>query len=166
MQPCYTKTIHSCYLGYVIQAIVNNFVPLLLVTFQAQYHIRLEQATLLLSVNFIVQLLTDLFSSFAIRRAGYRRTVITAHALVIIGFAGLICLPEVLPSPFAGLLASVIVYAVGGGLLEVLLSPIIEALPTESKEQSMSLLHSFYCWGQASFILVSSLFFSVFTVSH
>ena len=151
MKPAYQKTMIACFIGYIVQAIVNNFVPLLFVTFQKTYQIPLSQITLLITINFMIQLLVDLLSAGFIDRIGYRASILIAH---ICSFAGLILLtilPEILPSAFAGILISVAVYAVGGGLLEVLVSPIIEACPTDNKEKAMSLLHSFYCWGSASF---------------
>ena len=144
----YRHTIRACFIGYIIQAIVNNFVPLLFVTFQSQYHIPLSQITVLITVNFVVQLSVDLLSVFLIDRMGYRASAFVAHAFIIVGMAALIFLPELFPNAFVGLLISVVIYAVGGGFLEVLLSPLVEACPTEHKSQTMAVLHSFYCWGR------------------
>lgn len=123
----YRHTIRACFIGYIIQAIVNNFVPLLFVTFQSQYHIPLSQITVLITVNFVVQLSVDLLSVFLIDRMGYRASAFVAHAFIIVGMAALIFLPELFPNAFVGLLISVVIYAVGGGFLEVLLSPLVEA---------------------------------------
>ena len=158
----YRHTIRACFIGYIIQAIVNNFVPLLFVTFQSQYHIPLSQITVLITVNFVVQLSVDLLSVFLIDRMGYRASAFVAHAFIIVGMAALIFLPELFPNAFVGLLISVVIYAVGGGFLEVLLSPLVEACPTEHKSQTMAVLHSFYCWGSVGVICLSTLFFALF----
>ena len=162
----YKKTMYACFVGYIVQAIVNSFVPLLFVTFQETYNIPLTQITLLITVNFVVQLLVDMLSAGFIDRIGYRAAVILAHICAAAGLALLTVLPEVVPDPFVGILIAVFVYAIGGGLIEVLISPIIEACPTDNKESAMSLLHSFYCWGCTGVVLVSTIFFSVFGIAH
>ena len=154
----YGKTIRACFAGYIVQAIVNNFLPLLFLTLQRQYGIPLGQITALITVNFAVQLTVDLLSAFWLDRIGYRRAIVAAHVFSAAGLLLLPVLPELLP-PFPGILAAVVLYAVGGGLLEVLVSPIMESCPTENKETAMSLLHSFYCWGQVGVVLGSTLFF-------
>ncbi len=162
----YKRTMYACFVGYIVQAIVNSFVPLLFVTFQKTYNIPLTQITLLITVNFVVQLLVDMLSAGFIDRIGYRAAVILAHICAAAGLALLTVLPEVVPDPFVGILIAVFVYAIGGGLIEVLISPIIEACPTDNKESAMSLLHSFYCWGCTGVVLVSTIFFSLFGISH
>ena len=162
----YKKTMYACFVGYIVQAIVNSFVPLLFVTFQETYQIPLTQITLLITVNFVVQLLIDMLSAGFIDRIGYREAVILAHICAAAGLALLTILPEVLPDSFVGILIAVFVYAIGGGLIEVLISPIIEACPTDNKESAMSLLHSFYCWGCTGVVLISTIFFTVFGISH
>ena len=162
----YKKTMYACFVGYIVQAIVNSFVPLLFVTFQETYNIPLTQITLLITVNFVVQLLIDMLSAGFIDRIGYRAAVILAHICAAAGLALLTILPEVVPDPFVGILIAVFVYAIGGGLIEVLISPIIEACPTGNKESAMSLLHSFYCWGCTGVVLISTIFFTIFGISH
>ncbi len=161
MENQYNKTITACFVGYIVQAVVNNFTPLLFLFFQRSYHIPLSQITLLVTFNFGIQLLVDLVSVGFVDRIGYRASMILAHVLAAAGLILLTVLPEVLPSPFAGILAAVMIYAVGGGLLEVLVSPVVEACPSRNKEKAMSMLHSFYCWGHAGVVLVSTLFFHV-----
>ena len=166
MKQTYTRTLTACYTGYVVQAIVNNFAPLLFLTFQSTYGISMGRITLLITINFIIQLMTDFLSAGFIDRIGYRTSMLIAHAA---SAAGLICLPllpELLPDPFAGLLIAVGIYAVGGGLLEVLVSPVVEALPTKNKEKTMSMLHSFYCWGHVAVVLLSTVFFALFGVEN
>lgn len=165
MSDKYTKTIYACFTGYIVQAIVNNFAPLLFLTFAAQYGITLGRITALIAVNFGVQLSVDLISAFTADKIGYRRCIVAAHAFAAAGFVMMTILPEII-DPFAGLLAAVIVYAIGGGLLEVLVSPIVEALPTANKEKAMSMLHSFYCWGQAGVVLLSTAYFTVFGTNN
>ena len=162
----YKKTMYACFVGYIVQAIVNSFVPLLFVTFQETYNIPLTQITLLITVNFVVQLLIDLLSAGFIDKIGYRAAVILAHICAAAGLALLTILPEIVPDPFVGILIAVFVYAIGGGLIEVLISPIIEACPTDNKESAMSLLHSFYCWGCTGVVLISTIFFTIFGISH
>lgn len=161
----YKSTIRACFAGYVVQAVVNNFVPLLFLTFQSQYGIPLSQVTLLITINFALQLAVDGVSVFFIDRIGYRVAAVIAHICAALGLVGLAFLPDLLPSPFAGLLLSVLLYALGGGLLEVIVSPIVESCPSDHKAQTMSILHSFYCWGSAGVIVISTLFLKVFGAS-
>ena len=162
----YDSTIHACFLGYIVQAIVNNFAPLLFLTFQNTYDIPLAQITLLITINFGVQLLIDLLSAGFVDRIGYRASLIAAHVLAALGLICMAILPDILPSPFIGLLLSVILYAIGGGLLEVMVSPVVESCPSEHKEKTMSLLHSFYCWGQVGVVLLSTLYFTFIGTAH
>lgn len=161
MKYSYDCTMRACFTGYIVQAIVNNFVPLLFLTFQRTYHIPLQQITLLVTFNFGIQLLTDLLSVAFVDRMGYRASMVLAHILSALGLICLTLLPEWMGHPFAGILISVIVYAVGGGLLEVLVSPVVEACPSSHKEKAMSMLHSFYCWGHVGVVLFSSIFFKL-----
>ncbi|MCD8119609.1 MAG: MFS transporter [Lachnospiraceae bacterium] len=162
----YQHTIVACFIAYIVQAIVNNFVPLLFLTFQNTYHISLSQITFLVTLNFGIQLLVDLASAFFVDKIGYRASMCLAHLFVAVGFFLLITLPGLLPDPYFGILLSVIVYAVGGGLLEVIVSPVVEACPTEHKASAMSLLHSFYCWGHVGVVLISTVFFSLAGIEH
>ena len=166
MKNQYNRTITACFVGYITQAIVNNFVPLLFLTFQRAYAIPLSQITLLVTLNFGVQLLVDLLSVTFVDRIGYRASMILAHALSAAGLALLTVLPEALPDPFAGILCCVVIYAIGGGLLEVLVSPVVEACPSDNKEKAMSMLHSFYCWGHVGVVLLSTAFFRLFGIEN
>lgn len=166
MDKNYNKTIIACFVGYIVQAIVNNFAPLLFLTFQRSYQVPLSKITLLVTINFAVQLLVDLVSVSFVDRIGYRASMILAHACSAAGLALLTILPEVFHDPFAGILCAVIVYAIGGGLLEVVVSPVVEACPSENKEKAMSMLHSFYCWGHVGVVVLSTLFFSLVGISH
>lgn len=159
MKNQYNKTITACFVGYIVQAIINNFVPLLFLTFQRTYNIPLSQITLLVTFNFGVQLLVDLLAIGFVDRIGYRISMVMAHVLSAAGLILLTILPEIFSSPFAGILISVMIYAVGGGLLEVLVSPVVEACPSDNKEKAMSMLHSFYCWGHVGVVLLSTVFF-------
>lgn len=162
----YRKTIYACFTGYIVQAIINNFVPLLFLTFESAYHIPLSRITILITLNFGIQLLVDLLSAGFVDKIGYRASIMSAHIFSAAGLLGLAFLPELLPDAYAGLLVSVIIYALGGGLLEVLVSPIVESCPTENKEKAMSLLHSFYCWGHVGVVLFSTLFFKIFGIGN
>lgn len=166
MKTDYKKTMTACFIGYIVQAIINNFVPLLFVTLQKEYQIPLSKITLLITVNFLIQLLIDLLSAGFIDKIGYRVSILLAHICSVAGIAALIVLPELLPDAFIGILISVMIYAVGGGLIEVLVSPIVEARPSDNKEKAMSLLHSFYCWGHVGVVLFSTAFFAAFGTEH
>lgn len=161
MENQYDKTITACFVGYIVQAVVNNFTPLLFLFFQKSYHIPLSKITLLVTFNFGIQLLVDLLSVGFIDKIGYRASMVIAHVLSAAGLILLTILPEVLPVSFIGILIAVLIYAIGGGLLEVLVSPVVEACPSDNKEKAMSMLHSFYCWGHAGVVLISTLFFYV-----
>ena len=165
----YSHTIRASYIGYITQAIINNFAPLLFLTFQKSYNIPIKQITLLVTVNFAVQLLVDFLSAKFADIIGYRPLAVTAHICSAAGLAGLGLFPELFKqNPYAGLLIAIILYAVGGGLIEVLISPIVEACPAESSKKSanMSLLHSFYCWGHVFVVIVSTLFFVCFGIEN
>lgn len=166
MKNKYNKTLTACFVGYIVQAIVNNFVPLLFLTFQREYQIPLSQITLLVTFNFGIQLLVDLISIGFVDKIGYRAAMVAAHVLSAAGLLLLTVLPQMLPSPFMGILISVMVYAIGGGLLEVLVSPVVEACPSDNKEKAMSMLHSFYCWGHAGVVLLSTLFFYIVGIGN
>ena len=162
----YQKTMYACFIGYIVQAVVNNFVPLLFVVFQDSYHIPLSQITALITINFLIQLGVDLLSAGVVDKLGYRTCVLIAHGCAAAGLILLAFLPDLLPNPFAGILIAVGIYAVGGGLIEVLISPILEACPTKNKEKAMSLLHSFYCWGHVGVVLISTVFFRLAGVGN
>lgn len=166
MKNDYNKTLTACFIGYIVQAIVNNFVPLLFLTFQSSYGIPLSKITLLVTFNFGLQLLVDLLSVFFVDRIGYRTSMLIAHITAAAGLLSLAVLPELFSDPFIGLLISVMIYAVGGGLLEVLVSPVVEACPTRNKEKAMSMLHSFYCWGHVGVVLFSTIFFQCFGIEN
>ncbi len=166
MKNQYNKTIVACFAAYITQAIVNNFVPLLFLTFESSYKIPLSQITLLVTFNFGIQLLVDLLSVYFVDKIGYRASMVLAHFLTVTGLALLTVLPEILPSAFTGILISVMIYAIGGGLLEVVVSPVVEACPSDNKEKAMSMLHSFYCWGHVGVVLLSTLFFKIFGITN
>lgn len=162
----YKTTVFACFAGYIVQAVINNFIPLLFITLQTTYRIPLDRITLLVTVNFGIQLLVDLLSALFVDRIGYRISVVAAHVFAAAGLLFLTILPDIMPDAFAGILIAVIVYAVGGGLIEVLISPIMESCPTDHKEKAMSLLHSFYCWGQVGVVLLSTVFFKLVGIEN
>ncbi|MCI9614674.1 MAG: MFS transporter [Dorea sp.] len=166
MDKRYNKILYACFTGYIVQAVVNNFVPLLFLTFHNSYGIAMTQITLLITFNFGLQLLVDILSVAFVDRIGYRASMIIAHICAAAGFVFLTVLPDMFENAFIGLMIAVAVYAVGGGLLEVLVSPIVEACPTKNKEKAMSLLHSFYCWGHMAVVLVSTAFFHLFGIEN
>ena len=164
----YNRTKRASYIGLAVQAIINNLAPLLFVIFHTQFQIPLAQLGMIAGLNFGVQLLTDFAAMFFVDKMGYRRPVVAAHILATTGLVLMALLPGLTGDPFLGLCIAVVVYAVGGGLLEVLLSPIVEHLPTatEEKASSMAFLHSFYCWGQLAVVIGSTLLISVMGTEH
>lgn len=154
-------TIYASYFGYITQAIVNNLAPLLFTIFAAQFHLPLTKITFLITINFFIQLVIDFLSAHFLDKIGYRTAAVLAHLLAAAGTLGLALFPVLFPDAYTGLLLAVVLYAIGGGLIEVLISPIVEACPTDNKESVMSLLHSFYCWGTVLVILLSTLFLQV-----
>lgn len=165
-QPNYRKTLLACYLGFITQAISANFAPLLFLTFKSAYGIPLERIALIPTVFYLTQLLIDFAATKFVDKIGYRICVVVSQVVSAAGLMLLAVLPELLPSPFAGILIAVVFYAMGSGLIEVLVSPIVEACPFENKDGMMSLLHSFYCWGAVGVILGSTLFFTAFGVAN
>ena len=166
MQKNYRKTLLACYLGFITQAITANFAPLLFLKFHTDYSISLGKIALIPMAFFITQLLVDLFCARFVDRIGYRRSVVASEIASASGLAGLAFIPDLFADPFIGIMICVIIYAIGSGLIEVLVSPIVEACPFENKDAVMSLLHSFYCWGSVGVILLSTLFFSLFGIGH
>lgn len=166
MKNKYNKTVYACFIGYIVQAIINNFVPLLFLTFQKTYGIPLAKITMLVTINFGLQLLIDLLAMTFVDKIGYRISMLLAHICAAAGLILLTILPELSSDPFIGLLGAVTIYAIGGGLLEVLVSPVVEACPTDNKEKAMSLLHSFYCWGHVGVVLISTIFFKLFGIAN
>ena len=162
--PTHRNTLFACYLGYVTQAIVNNLAPLLFIVFQEKFHISYEMIGRLILVNFGTQIAADLFTVRFADRIGHRTMVVAAHFMCAAGLIALGILPMLLPAPYWGLVIAVVIYAVGGGIIEVLISPIVESLPGDAKASAMSLLHSFYCWGQMGVVLVTTLI--VWAIGH
>ena len=166
MKKNYKKTLIACYMAFITQAIVANFAPLLFLKFHKDYNIPLGTIALISSVFFFSQLVVDLFCARFVDRIGYRKSIVAAEIFAGTGLICLAFLPDMLPNPFMGIIISVILYAIGSGLIEVLASPIVEACPFDNKESVMSLLHSFYCWGSLGVILISSLFFTIFGIEN
>ncbi|MCI5822432.1 MAG: MFS transporter [Lachnospiraceae bacterium] len=166
MRDNYQNTMYACFVGYIVQAIINNFVPLLFLTFEKSYGIPLNQITMLITFNFGIQLVIDLLSAKFVDKIGYRISIVLAHIFSAAGLICLVILPDICANAFVGLLISVVIYAVGGGLIEVLISPIVESCPSDNKEKTMSLLHSFYCWGHVAVVLISTLFFKIWEIEH
>lgn len=164
--PNYNRTIRACFVASSVQSVVINFAPLLYLTFHNSYNIPLAKITLLVTVNFLLQLVVDAASIGFVDRLGYRAGIVLAHAFSAAGLILMALLPDVTPDPYTGLLIATVVYSIGSGLLEVLTSPIMEACPTKSKDRAMSLMHSFFCWGHMVVVLVSTLFFVIFGVEN
>ncbi len=164
MKMNYQRTLKACYLGFITQAIAANFAPLLFLKFHADYGISLGRIALISTAFYFTQLVVDVFCARFVDKIGYRKSVVVSEVVSVLGLVGLAFIPDLCANPFAGIVACVIMYAIGSGLIEVLCSPIVEACPFDHKEAVMSLLHSFYCWGSVGVILLSSLFFTAFGI--
>lgn len=162
--PNYGRTMVACFNGYITQAVINNFMPLLFVTFAATLGIDMARLSALVTVNFATQLVVDVLAGRYVDRIGYKRCIIAAHIAAAAGLLTLGLLPGVVADPYWAIFAAIMLYAVGGGLIEVMISPIVEACPSKHKAKAMSLLHSFYCWGQLGTVIVSTVFMWVFGV--
>ena len=165
MEKGYQKTIYACFASFIVQAIIVNFAPLLFLTFQSSYGISFSSISALITINFCAQLVVDLLSAKFVDRIGYRTAMLIAHGASVLGLLGMAFLPEIMP-PFWGLILSTCIYAIGGGVIEVVNGPIVEACPTENKEGTMSLLHSFYCWGHVGVVILSTVFFWLFGIEN
>ena len=161
----YKHTFYASYAGYFVQSIINNFIPLLFLTFQNSFNLSYDKISLLIVINFGVQLCVDFLSAYFIDKIGYRISVIAAHIFATLGLAGLSIFPFIM-NPYSGIILSIVIYAIGSGLIEVIISPLVEACPSDSKAGAMSLLHSFYCWGQMCVVLLSTLFFNLAGISN
>lgn len=157
MKYSYKNTLRACYVGYITQAIVNNLAPILFIIFQNEFHISFEEIGRLILINFATQTLADVMAIKYVDKFGYRKSAIFAHVFCAVGLIGLSVLPQLMPAPYTGLVIAVMIYALGGGILEVLVSPIVESIPGDEKEATMSLLHSFYCWGQMGVVLITTI---------
>lgn len=161
----YSTTKRACYLSYFISAIINNFAPLLFFTFSKQFSLSILQLGLIVTLNFFTQIITDYLGSLYASKVGYRAAIITAHVFAFTGLMSLGTLPYLI-EPYTGIIISVVLYAVGSGIIEVMVSPMIEALPESGKRASMSFLHSFFCWGQVGVVLISTLYFRIFSTEN
>lgn len=166
MKNNYDLTVRVCFVTFVVQALVINFAPLLFVTFRREFGLPMSQVTALITLNFGIQLVTDISSVFFLHRLGYKKAMFLAHVFCAAGLLLLPVLPFALENSFAGLIVPTLLYGIGSGLIEVLVSPIVESCPTENSEAAMSLLHSFYSWGYAAVVLLSTAFFAVFGISR
>lgn len=164
--PNYNHTVTACFVGYITQAVINNFMPLLFVTFAATLGIDMARLSALITVNFVTQLVVDVLAGKFVDRIGYKPCIIAAHLAALAGLLALGLLPTRVPDPYLAILAAIFLYALGGGLIEVMVSPIVEACPSEHKAKAMSLLHSFYCWGQLGTVAISTLFLFAFGTGH
>jgi fucose permease len=162
----YHHTLAACYLAYITQAVINNLCPLLFLTFQRQFQISLNSLALLVTMNFCLQLGVDLFATKFIDRIGYRTAAVSANFFCVIGLVSLGILPFIMPDPYLGIILAIIINSIGGGLIEVIISPIVEALPGNRKAAAMSLLHSFYCWGHVLVIVLSTFYFIGIGIEH
>ena len=162
----YKATIGAAFLGYITQAILLNFPPLLYIFFQDDYGLSLSQVSFLITANIIVELVVDVIVSKIAARVGYRPLILLATALATLGLTSMFVFPMIIENKFVALVLSMMLCGAGGGIMEVLISPIVEACPTKNKSGMMSLLHSFYCWGQAAVVLFSTIFFLIFGLEN
>ncbi len=158
MSVSYKRTKIACFIGFVVQAIINNFLPLLFIIFNTKYSLNYEELGRLLFINFFIQLIVDMLTPAVVKHIGYRGASILCHGLAALGLCMLGILPALFPQYiYTCLVASIIVYASGSGIIEVCMSPMVALLPGDKKGADMVFTHSFYCWGQAFTVLVSTL---------
>lgn len=157
----FKSTIFACYRGYITQGIVNNLSPLFFVIYQDHFNISYMLISALILCNFVTQVITDVLAVRYVDRIGMRRAAVLAHFLAFFGLMMMGILPNIMPAPFIGLVIATIINGVGGGLIEVIISPIVESCPGDAKASAMSLLHSFYCWGQVGVVLITTLLLKV-----
>lgn len=158
----YKHTMYACFIGYIVQSIACNFAPLLFVGWNNEFSISMGKITTIVTLTFFVQIIVDIVSAKYVDKIGYKASLMLAHIFSAVGFVCLGTLPYVIKNAFVGIVISVILYSIGSGLLEVLVSPVVDYCPSENKSGAMSLLHSFYCWGTVGVIAVSTLYFTVF----
>lgn len=160
--PSYKLTVKACYTGLFVQATVVNLTPILFIPLREQFGFSFGQLGLLVLINFITQVLSDILFSHAVDKYGYRVFLVSAHIMTVLGFAFFALSPFFMPNPYIGLIIGTIIFSASGGLLEILLSPVVNAIPTDHKSSSMSLLHSFYAWGQLAVVILTTLFLFIF----
>lgn len=159
----YKSTIYACFIGYIVQSIVCNFAPLLFVGWSGEFGISMAELTSIVTVTFFTQIAVDLIAAKYAEKIGYKKCLVLAHFCSGAGFILLGTLPYIFENAYISILISVIIYSVGSGLLEVLVSPVVESCPSENKAATMSLLHSFFCWGTVLVIALSTVFFVIFS---
>lgn len=158
----FTGTKIACYTGYLVQGIINNIAPLLFVIFSDKFNVTLTQLSLLITINFATQLIVDTLSIKFVDKIGYKPLAIVSQGIAFIGLASLGILPNILSNSYLGIVVSIMLSAIGSGITEVIISPIVESIPGEKKTAEMSLLHSFYCWGQVTVVLLTTIMIRVF----
>lgn len=158
MQRSFKSTTVACYIGYFVQAIINNLSPILFIVYRSEFQISLGAIGNLIFINFLAQTAVDVLSVKIVDRIGYRKIILTSHACAFIGLVLLGILPQIMDKPFWGLVIATVISAIGSGMIEVTISPVVDSIPSDRKEADMSLLHSFYCWGQMVVVALSTLF--------
>lgn len=158
----FTGTKIACYTGYIVQGIINNIAPLLFVIFSDKFNITLSKLSLLITINFATQLIVDTLSIKFVDKIGYKPLAIISQGIAFLGLASLGVLPHILSNSYLGIVISIILSAIGSGITEVIISPIVESIPGEKKTAEMSLLHSFYCWGQVAVVLLTTIMIKIF----
>ena len=167
MKLSYKSTISAGFVGYATQALTINFPPLLYVTFGTQFGLSLTAISSLIAVCFLVQLAVDLMAAKFSHKMNVRLFITLAHIFTAVGISGLGFFPFIMPS-YIGLMLATVISSVGSGLVEVLITPIVESCPTPPKKKSayMSLLHSFYCWGHVGVVILSTVYFGTIGVDN
>ncbi|MCL2494137.1 MAG: MFS transporter [Oscillospiraceae bacterium] len=154
----YTRTVRTCYLSTCTQALIVNLPPLLFTLFERDYGMNYERLGRLVLINFVTQLIVDAIAARLADGVGYRRCLVAAHLAAALGLALYGLLPLFLPKDmlYAGLCLATVIFSMGGGLIEVLVSPIVNEIGGHLGAGAMTLLHSFYCWGQMLTVLFST----------
>lgn len=163
MKNTFTRTKIACYTVNVSMSVVGNLSPLLFITFHDLYGISYSLLGLLVLVNFCTQLCIDLIFSFFSNKFNIPLVLRVMPALTLAGLALYALAPVIFPSAvYLGLVLGTILFSVSGGLAEVLISPVIAAIPADNPEREMSKLHSVYAWGVVAVILFGTLFLLAF----
>jgi len=157
----YKPTVRACYLGTVCQAIIINLTAILFVPLGQQFGLSYTQLGALVMVNFAIQVTVSLVFGQIVDRFGFRRFIVGAHIAAVVGMVWFAAAGRVPIDPYIVLLTGTMIFAVAGGFLELLLSPILNAIPTDEKSSAMSILHAFFCFGHVAVALLTTVFLFV-----
>jgi len=153
----------ACYTTNVTMAVVANMPPILFLTFRNLYGISYSLLGLLVTIGFVTQLGIDLIFSFFSHKFNIPLTVKLTPLIAAVGLLIYAAAPILFPgSIYTGLVIGTFIFSFSGGLAEVLISPVIAAIPSKDPDREISKLHSVYAWGVVPVIIISTIFLLVF----